>query len=122
MSASPFLSFYKVLETAFPDSRKRKNWISGSIADLTGFGIKEALDSIRAQGITAPEDIGTHLFESGRCAMAHGARKPVVIRTSQATCADCRSELPIMRALAVAPISASTSMSSMGSRRFSARK
>jgi hypothetical protein len=35
-------------------------------------------DGIRAQGITTPEAIGTPLFKAGRCAMAHGARKPIV--------------------------------------------
>jgi hypothetical protein len=39
-----FLSFYKILETAFPKDAKRIEWISASIADLTGFGVKEALD------------------------------------------------------------------------------
>jgi hypothetical protein len=39
-----FLSFYKILETAFPKDAKRIGWISASIADLTGFGVKEALD------------------------------------------------------------------------------
>jgi Methylamine utilization protein MauJ len=54
-----FLSFYKILETAFPRDDKRIAWIAASIAGLGGFGVKESLDGIRAQGITAPEDIGT---------------------------------------------------------------
>ncbi len=73
-----FLSFYKILETAFPRDDKRIAWVARSIASLDGFGVKDALDRIRAQGITSPEEIGTHLFKSGRCAMAHGARKPIV--------------------------------------------
>jgi hypothetical protein len=66
------------VETAFPNDSKRIGWISVSIAGLKGFGVKEAIDGIRAQGITTPEDIGTHLFKSGRCAMAHAARKPII--------------------------------------------
>jgi hypothetical protein len=99
-----FLSFYKILETAFPQDAKRIAWISASIAGLTGFGVKEALDGIRAQGITTPEDIGTHLFKSGRCAMAHGARKPIVDPDKPGDLRRLGSELPIVRALAVKAI------------------
>lgn len=99
-----FLSFYKILETAFPKDAKHIAWISASIASLTGFGIKEALDGIRAQGITTPDDIGTHLFQSGRCAMAHGARKPIVDPDKPGDLRRLGSELPIVRALAVKAI------------------
>jgi hypothetical protein len=99
-----FLSFYKILETAFPKDEKRIAWISASIAGLTGFGVKEALDGIRAQGITWPDDIGTHLFKSGRCAMAHGARKPIVDPDKPGDLRRLGSELPIVRALAVKAI------------------
>jgi hypothetical protein len=99
-----FLSFYKILETAFPKGEKRIAWISTSIAGLAGFGVKEALDGIRAQGITTPKDIGIHLFQSGRCAMAHGARKPVVDPDNPGDLRRLGSELPIVRALAVKAI------------------
>lgn len=99
-----FLSFYKILETAFPKDAKRIAWISASIAGLTGFGINEALDGIRAQGITTPDDIGTHLFQSGRCAMAHGSRKPIVDPDKPVDWRRLGSELPIVRALAVKAI------------------
>ena len=99
-----FLSFYKILETAFPRDDKRIAWIAGSIACLDGFGVKDALDRIRAQGITAPEDISTHLFKSGRCAMAHGARKPIIDPDNPGDLRRLGSELPIVRALATKAI------------------
>jgi len=99
-----FLSFYKILETAFPRDEKRIAWIAASIADLTDFGVKEALDGIRKQGITTPDDIGTHLFKSGRCAMAHGARKPIVDPDKPGDLRRLGSELPIVRSLAVKAI------------------
>jgi Methylamine utilization protein MauJ len=99
-----FLSFYKILETAFPKDAKRIAWISASIAGLTGFGVKEALDGIRVQGITTSEEIGTHLFKSGRCAMAHGARKPIVDPDKPGDLRRLGSELPIVRALAAKAI------------------
>ena len=99
-----FLSFYKILETAFTNDAKRIAWIAASIACLDEFGVKEALDGIRAQGITAPEDIGTHLFKSGRCAMAHGARKPIIDPDNPGDFRRLGSELPIVRALATKAI------------------
>jgi hypothetical protein len=99
-----FLSFYKILETAFPNDSKRIAWISASIAGLTGFGVKEAIDGIRAQGITTPGDIGTHLFKSGRCAMAHAARKPIIDPDKPGELRRLSSELPIVRVLAVKAI------------------
>jgi hypothetical protein len=99
-----FLSFYKILETAFTKDAKRIAWISTSIAGLSGIDVKEALDGIRAQGITTPEGIGAHLFKSGRCAMAHGARKPIVDPDKPGDLRRLGSELPIVRALAVKAI------------------
>lgn len=99
-----FLSFYRILETAFPDDGTRIKWIAASIAGLTGFGVKEALDGLQAHGVTTPQAIGTHLFRSGRCAMAHGARKPIVDPDKPSDLRRLGSELPIVRALAVKAI------------------
>jgi hypothetical protein len=99
-----FLSFYKILETAFPSDDKRIAWIAGSVACLGGSGVKEAIDGIRAQGITAPEDIGTHLFKSGRCAVVHGTRKPIINPDDPNDLHRLGSELPIVRALATKAI------------------
>lgn len=70
-----FLSFYRVLEVAFSTDKQRIAWISAALANLTGHGVKEAVDGIKAQGVV---DVGKHLFQSGRCAMAHANRKPIV--------------------------------------------
>jgi hypothetical protein len=99
-----FLSFYKILETAFPRDDKRIAWIARSIASLDGFGVKDAIDRINTQGINSPEDIGTHLFKSGRCAMAHGARKPIIDPDNPGDLRRLGSELPIVRALATKAI------------------
>jgi hypothetical protein len=99
-----FLSFYRVIETAFPSASSRVAWMTDSIAELTGFGVDEALGSIRAQGITTPKDISLHLFRSGRCAMAHGAGEPIVDPDKLDDLWRLRSELPIVRALAVKAI------------------
>jgi hypothetical protein len=99
-----FLSFYRVLETAFPEDIKRIAWISTSIAGLTGFGVPSALEKIRAQGFTTPEAIGDHLYRSGRCAMAHATRQPIVDPDKPEDFRRLGSELPIVRAFAVKAI------------------
>jgi Methylamine utilization protein MauJ len=96
-----FLSFYRVLEVAFSTDSQRIAWISAALANLTGYGVKEALDAIKAQGVA---DIGRHLFRSGRCAMAHANRKPIVDPDKPADLRRLRAELPIVRALAAKAI------------------
>jgi hypothetical protein len=96
-----FLSFYRVLEVAFSTDKQRITWISAALGNLAGHGVKEALNGITAQGIT---DIGRHLFESGRCAMAHANRKPIVDPDKPADARRLGSELPIVRALAIRAI------------------
>jgi hypothetical protein len=96
-----FLSFYRVLEVAFSTDKQRIAWISAALANLHGHGVKEALDGIKAQGVA---DIGQHLFQSGRCAMAHANRKPIVDPDKPADVRRLGSELPIVRALAVKAI------------------
>jgi Methylamine utilization protein MauJ len=73
--AYAFLSFFKVLEVAFPDSKKRATWIDDNVASVKGTGVKEALESLAKNGIT---EIGAHLFDSGRCAVAHAKQQPIV--------------------------------------------
>jgi hypothetical protein len=96
-----FLSFYRVLEVAFLADSQRIAWISAALANLTGHGVKEALDAIKAQGIA---DIGLHLYQSGRCAMAHANREPIVDPDKPADLRRLGAELPIVRALAAKAI------------------
>jgi hypothetical protein len=96
-----FLSFYRVLEIAFSSDKQRIAWISAALPNLTGYGVKEAIDRINAQGIA---DIGLHLYQSGRCAIAHANRKPIVDPDKPADSRRLWSELPIVRALAIKAI------------------
>lgn len=63
-----FLSFYKVIESQFSDSKPKVQWIQQSIENLTDDSGKRVAE-LRAQGI----DVSRHLFESGRCAVAHAS-------------------------------------------------
>lgn len=63
-----FLSFYKVIESQFSDGQKKAEWISANIDKLTDRAAKRVME-LRAAGI----DVSRHLFDSGRCAVAHAS-------------------------------------------------
>lgn len=61
-----FLSFYKVIESQFTKGREKGNWITNAIPELTNTA-KERVDELQ----NAKIDVSTHIFVSGRCAVAH---------------------------------------------------
>ena len=64
-----FLSYYKVIESQFQKSDAAKvGWIQASIERLTDRAARRVAE-LRANGI----DVNRHLFESGRCAVAHAS-------------------------------------------------
>jgi hypothetical protein len=64
---------------------------------VRGHRVADALAELRLKGVT---DIGAHLYESGRCAIAHANRRPIVDPDDPAGTRRLQSELPIMMALA----------------------
>lgn len=68
-----FLSFFKVIESQFEVTADRVSWIAGAILQLmnqTGLRSDEASKRIKElseKGL----DVGKHIYESGRCAIAH---------------------------------------------------
>lgn len=63
-----FLSFYKVIESQFDHGGQRKRWIGQALMDLSG----DARDRVNALGEEG-FDVSKHIFESGRCAVAHAS-------------------------------------------------
>jgi hypothetical protein len=61
-----FLSFYKVIESQFSDGKAKADWIVANIEKLTDRAAKRVAE-LRAEGV----DVSRHLFDSGRCAIAH---------------------------------------------------
>src|SRR4029077_9326616 len=92
-----FLSFFRVLDVAFPGPKAAVAWISASVASLRDHQAGKALAELTATGVT---DIGQHLYASGRCAVAHANRDPIVDPDDPVDIRRMYSELPIMRALA----------------------
>jgi hypothetical protein len=63
-----FLSFYKVIESQFSDGKAKADWIAANIEKLTDRAAKRVAE-LRSAGI----DVSRHLYDSGRCAVAHAS-------------------------------------------------
>jgi hypothetical protein len=94
--AFAFLSFYKVIETAIPNGKERANWIDANIENLGARG-KEAVEELKP---TVSGNLGAHLRESGRHAIAHARLHSVINPDDPRDATRLRNELPIMEALA----------------------
>ena len=63
-----FLSFYKVIESQFKKGKDRGKWIDKSISTLKDKAA-ERVRELQAERL----DVGEHIFQSGRCAVAHSS-------------------------------------------------
>lgn len=96
--AYAFLSFFRVLEIAIPNGGARSRWVTDNIENIHGHRAKEALGKLRE---SVQGDIGAHLYESGRCAIAHAKSDPIINPDDPRDAKRLQSELPIIEALAV---------------------
>lgn len=62
-----FLSFFKVIESQF-NSKDRIAWFQANLDQLDGNAAKRVAE-LRAQSV----DVSNHLYDSGRCAVAHSS-------------------------------------------------
>jgi hypothetical protein len=74
-----FLSFYKVVESQFSNGQSKngqskKSWITANIENLTDRAAKRVAE-LRTDGI----DVSRHIYESGRCAIAHASLEGEII-------------------------------------------
>lgn len=92
-----FLSFYRVLEVAFPNGRDRADWISKHVMFLKDHQAKAAVQKLLDTGIS---DIGRHLRDSNRHAMAHAKEDPIIDPDDLSEMRRLWQELPIISALA----------------------
>tara|TARA_R110002095_G_scaffold183150_2_gene160366 strand:+ start:1107 stop:1985 length:879 start_codon:yes stop_codon:yes gene_type:complete len=63
-----FLSFYKVIESQFASPNEKVAWFNDNIEKLTGKA-NDRVTQLRTDNV----DVNRHLFESGRCAIAHAS-------------------------------------------------
>jgi len=64
-----FLSYFKVIESQYQDGRDRADWFTRNLDDLTNERAVTRIAELRAIG----EDVGRHLYDSGRNAVAHAS-------------------------------------------------
>lgn len=96
-----FLSFFRALEIAIPDGRMRGHWVTDNIDKIKGHAAKEALAKLRQK---VSGDIGVHLRESGRHAIAHAQAAPIINPDDPKDTRRLKAELPIIEALATLAI------------------
>lgn len=96
-----FLSFFRALETAIPDGPARRDWVTANIDRVEGHRAKDALEKLRAN---IHGDIGKHLRESGRHAIAHAKADPIINPDDPRDARRLEAERPIIEALAVLAI------------------
>lgn len=90
-----FLSFFKVLESQFA-SRDRVNWVEQNLPHLEG-SAAERVNSLQAEGV----NVSRHLYESGRCAIAHASLNGVIVDPDVPSDRHrIRDDLDVMAALA----------------------
>jgi hypothetical protein len=95
--AYAFLSFFRVLEVAIPNGQARGAWVNDNLDNLQG-PAKEALQKLRE---TVEGDVGVHLRESGRHAIAHAKADPIINPDDPRDARRLHAELPIVQGLAV---------------------
>jgi methylamine utilization protein MauJ len=93
-----FLSFYKVVQLAFGETKESAAWVNENVRRLGG----EVREWLEQEGI--PEDqIADHLWNSGRCAIAHVSGrpgKPVVNPDDPSDWLRISLSVPVVRGLA----------------------
>jgi hypothetical protein len=99
--AYAFLSFYRALETAIPNGQARGTWITEQIYNIEGHRAKEALAKLAE---TVDGDIGIHLRDSDRHAIAHAKADPIINPDDPRDARRLQAELPIIEGLAVLAI------------------
>ncbi|WP_143026504.1 methylamine utilization protein MauJ [Paraburkholderia fungorum] len=64
-----FLSFRNVIESQFANDRTKRQWINANLVNLTDKRVVTRIAELLANGL----DVGDHLYESGRCVVAHAS-------------------------------------------------
>jgi Methylamine utilization protein MauJ len=90
-----FLAFYKIIEVAIP-SADRAKWIGSNFGALRDGHARGVVESLLAKNIDIPKEI----YASGRCAIAHASRLPIINPDNPDDIDRLTFELPLMKSLA----------------------
>ena len=93
-----FLSYFKIINIVYHNGPLQKEWINNTISQLSD---KKALDRIvQLKSLGLESDIGTYLYESGRCAVAHAGVDPIVDPDNPNDFLRLSADMPVAKALA----------------------
>lgn len=95
--AYAFLSFFRALEVAIPAGKTREAWVSNNVDQLQDHAANRIIKELRGQGVA---DIGQHLWDSGRNAIAHAGKKLTIDPDDPSGYRRLSAELPLIRRLA----------------------
>ena len=91
-----FFSFYKVVQLAFEERGDNiRAWVNENVRCLGG----EVTEWLEVEGISEGQ-IANHLWESGRCAIAHVSREPVIDPDNPSDWRRISLSVPVVRGLA----------------------
>jgi Methylamine utilization protein MauJ len=91
-----FLGFLKILNINCPKPQEQIEWINVAIANVNEPDAQKRLSELTA---TEP-NIGSYLYGSGRCAVAHASASPTVDPDGGSDLLRLQMDLPVARALA----------------------
>jgi hypothetical protein len=91
-----FLSFFKILNLISNDGRQQVSWINNNIPAIKNHKAREVLTELQKQY----QDVGSYLYASGRCAVAHAFSQPLVNPDKPADIRRLSGELPLIKSLA----------------------
>lgn len=94
------LSFLKILNVQFATSKPQKDWINQAVVSVRGNQAQKRLDELRQ----IEADIGSYLFDSARCAIAHAFASPLVNPDDPSDDRRLRQDYPLVKELAVIAI------------------
>lgn len=100
--AYAFLSAFRVFETHLNGRKAMVDWINANTGSIDGFRSERALKKL----VASQPDVGAYLYESGRCAVAHANRHPVVNPDEPEELRRLGEELPLIIELATRLIEA----------------
>jgi hypothetical protein len=91
-----FLGYFKVINTRYSSGREQIAWINQTLPSLEDNDAKKRV----AELSVTEKDIGQCLYDSGRCAVAHAFKDPVVDPDDPNDVYRLGADMPVARALA----------------------
>lgn len=91
-----FLSYFKILNIAYPNGQGQMDWINNNLAGVWYGPAVDRVNELRS----SIADIGNYLYVQGRCAVAHANGTPLVNPDNYADKRRLFRDLPLMKEVA----------------------